>query len=175
MYVYKTVSPIVVYILQNIQTCPKIFTQMTEEYENNYEDSYFLDYLPVPEMSTNIQGETLIEDLEYMPSCSHNHENQVGQSKFPQIVPDGEYLESDELLDSSLISSPTTIDTFQYPCTSALSISSRRSIDEVKRYRTVTLPIYIPTGPWESPELAKLQLNDWALNLNQDYAQLSTQ
>ena len=45
-----------------------------------------------------------------MPSCSHDHENQVGQSKFPQIVPDGEYLESDELLDSSLISSPTTID-----------------------------------------------------------------
>ena len=90
MYVYKTVSPIVVYILQNIQTCPKVFTQMTEEYENNYEDdyvgaitshSYFLDYLPVPEMSTNIQGETLIEDLEYMPSCSHDHENQVGQSK----------------------------------------------------------------------------------------------
>ena len=73
MYI-KTVSPIVVYILQNIQTCPKIFTQMTEEYENNYEDdylgaitshSYFLDYLPVPEMSTNMQGETLIEDLEY--------------------------------------------------------------------------------------------------------------
>ena len=26
--------------------------------------------------------------------------------------------------------------------------------------------MYIPTGPWESPELAKLQLNDWALNLN---------
>ena len=66
---------------------------MTEEYENNYEDdylgtiishSYFLYYLSVPDMSTNIQGETLIEDLEYMPSCSHNHENQDGQSKFPQ-------------------------------------------------------------------------------------------
>ena len=81
-----------------------------------------------------------------MPSCPHDHENTVARSKFPQIVPDSEYLESDELLDSSLISSPTTIDTFQYPCTSALSISSRRSIDEVRRYRTVTLPIYIYTN-----------------------------
>ena len=66
-------------------------------------------------MSTNLQGEILIEDLKYMPSCSHDHENKVGQTKFPQIVPDGEYLKSDELLDSSLISSPTTIHTFQYP------------------------------------------------------------
>ena len=32
--------------------------------------------------------------------------------------------------------------------------------------RLITLPIDIPTGPWESPSLAKSELNDWTLNLN---------
>ena len=67
---------------------------MTEGNDNNNKDdylggvpshSYFLGYLPGPEMTTIIQGETLIEHLDYIVSSYNDHENQMGQSKFRQL------------------------------------------------------------------------------------------
>ena len=159
--------------------CFILFGMADENYQNSQVDylgaisshGYCLNYLSETDITRNLQDTTLYDNLHLESSSLYDSlENQIGQSKFPpthdeDIIPDDEYLSSSQLLVSSPISSPTNSETFQYPCPIATFKCTRRSIAEVRVCRIINLPMDIRIYGY-TPNKAKLELNNWALNLH---------